>query len=114
MAKPPAARAPGAPGPRAGRPKPQPLRVDPEKYPHVERNPALERALRIRQALDQGKPRDEAVRLAEQAMGPRAPVMQRARPAPAGRPSSGPRPGGKAERPRRKAAAPARPSKGHR
>ena len=57
------------------------LTVDPEKYPHLEANPALERALRIRQALDKGKPRDEAVMLAEQAMGPRAPAMMRSRPA---------------------------------
>lgn len=47
------------------------LRVDPEKYPNLPANPSLERALRIRQALDQGRPRDEAVALAEQAMGPR-------------------------------------------
>jgi hypothetical protein len=50
-----------------------PLRVDPEKYPNVSTNPGLERALRIRQALDQGRPRDEAVRLADEAMG-RAPA----------------------------------------
>lgn len=51
------------------RTRPAPLRVDPEKYPNVSKNPGLERALRIRQALDQGRPRDEAVRLADEAMG---------------------------------------------
>ena len=45
------------------------LRVDLEKYPNFSRNPSLERALRIRQALDQGRPRDEAVALADAAMG---------------------------------------------
>jgi hypothetical protein len=77
------------------------LRVDPEKYPNLPANPSLERALRIRQALDQGRPRDEAVALAEQAMGPRG-HRTPARPKAAGRPASGPRPGGEAERPRRK------------
>lgn len=48
-----------------------PLSVDPEKFPNLSRNPALERALRIRQALQKGRPREEAVALAEQAMGPR-------------------------------------------
>lgn len=81
--------------------KPAPLRIDAEKYPNLPANPSLERALRIRQALDQGKPRDEAVALAEQAMGPRGRRLP-ARPQKAGRPASGPRPGGEAERPRRK------------
>lgn len=80
------------------------LKVDPEKYPGLAKNPALERALRIRQALDAGKPRDEAVRLAEQAMGKRAPVMSTARPKPSGRPASVPRPGGKAAAPRQRTA----------
>ena len=61
--------------------RPSVLAVDPEKYPGLEGNPSLERALRIRQALDKGKPREEAVALAEQAMGPRAPAMMRSRPA---------------------------------
>lgn len=75
--------------------KPQVLRVDPEKYPGLAKNPALERALRIQQALDAGKPRDEAVALAVQAMGRRAPVMGQARPQPSRRPASGARSGGK-------------------
>ena len=62
-----------------------PLRVDEARFPNLKANPALERALRIRQALDQGRPRDEAVRLAEQAMGPRAPHMMHS---PGGRPQS--------------------------
>ena len=62
------------------KPKAQVLRVDPEKYPGLAKNPALERALRIQQALDAGKPREEAVALAEQAMGRRAPTMSTARP----------------------------------
>jgi hypothetical protein len=86
--------------PRA--PKPQVLRVDAEKYPGLAKNPALERALRIRQELEAGKPRDAAVAAAEAAMGRRAPVMGHARPKPVGRPASGPRPGGKAAAPRRK------------
>lgn len=57
------------------------LAVDAAKYPNLAAHPGLERALRIRQALDKGKPRDEAVRLAEQAMGPRAPAMMASRPA---------------------------------
>lgn len=88
---------------------PPPLAADPERFPGLAKNPALERALRIRQALGAGKPREEAVRLAEQAMGKRAPVMGHARPKPVGRPASGPRPGGKAAAPRRQAAAPRRP-----
>lgn len=70
-----AGRARAAPGKahRAAR-APAPLKVDAERFPHVERNPGLERALRIRQALDKGMPRDEAVRLADDAMGPRSPV----------------------------------------
>jgi hypothetical protein len=62
------------------KPPPQALRVDAERYPNLKRNPALERALRIQQALAQGRPRDEAVRLAELAMGTRAPRMSTARP----------------------------------
>lgn len=61
--------------------KPQALKADPDRYPNLKRNPALERALRIQQAIAQGRPRDEAVHLAEQAMGPRAPRMTTARPA---------------------------------
>lgn len=84
--------------------KPAPLRVDAVKYPGLQKNPALERALRIRQALEAGKPREEAVALAEQAMGRRAPVMGHARPKPVGRPASAPRPGGKAAAPKRSTA----------
>ncbi|MEA3136393.1 MAG: hypothetical protein QOJ26_1522 [Thermoplasmata archaeon] len=57
------------------RPRPAPvlrlqvLRADPEKYPSLQRNPSLERALRIRQELEHGRPRDEAVALADAAMG---------------------------------------------
>jgi len=77
---------------------PAPLKVDPERFPHVERNPALERALRIQQELAKGRPRDEAVRLAEEGMGKRAPRMSTARP---GKQSS--KPGAQASpRPRRK------------
>lgn len=50
--------------------RPPPLRADPEKYPNLAINPSLERALRIRQELEKGKPRDEAVALADLAMGP--------------------------------------------
>lgn len=84
-------------------PKPVKLKVDPEKYPNLAANPSLERALRIRQALEQGRPRDEAVALAEQAMGPRGRVRTKK----SGRPASAPRPGGEADRPRRKPAVPA-------
>jgi hypothetical protein len=55
--------------------RPPRLDVDAERFPKLERHPGLERALRIRQALLKGLPRDEAVQLAEQAMGPRAPHM---------------------------------------
>ncbi|MEK6975833.1 MAG: hypothetical protein AABY18_05775 [Candidatus Thermoplasmatota archaeon] len=85
-------------------PKPQVLRVDAEKYPGLAKNPALERALRIRKELEAGKPREEAVAAAEQAMGRRAPVMGHARPKPTGRPASGPRPAGKTAAPKRMAA----------
>lgn len=83
-----AKRAPGAKpaNPKMGRPAA--LKVDPERYPHVEKNPGLERALRIRQALDKGLPRDEAVLLADDAMGPRSPVGHAMQPEPKRRPSS--------------------------
>ena len=79
----------------------QVLRADPERYPNLKRNPALERALRIQQALAQGRPRDEAVQLAEEAMGPRAPAMMRSRPEPRRKPS---KPAAKAARRGRAAA----------
>lgn len=101
--------------PKSAKPQsrpPPPLRVDAEKYPGLAKNPALERALRIRQALEAGKPREEAVAMAEQAMGRRAPVMGHAQPRPVGRPASGPRPGGKAAAPKRqRLPAPARARK---
>ncbi len=56
------------------------LKVDAEKYPGLKKNPGLERALRIQQALNQGKPRDEAVRLAELGMGQRVPQSAYGRP----------------------------------
>ena len=87
------------------RTRPAPLRVDPEKYPNVSKNPGLERALRIRQALDQGRPRDEAVQLADEAMGRVGQAKSAGRPKPGGRPVSGPRPGGKAARPAKPAMA---------
>ncbi len=68
-------------------PKAQALKADPEKYPGLAKNPALERALRIQQALDAGKTREEAVAIAEAAMGKRAPKMSATRPEPAGRPA---------------------------
>lgn len=67
-------------------PRPQTLKADPEKYPGLAKNPALERALRIQQALDAGKSREEAVAIAEAAMGKRAPKMSATRPAQAARP----------------------------
>ena len=67
-------------------PKPQVLKADPEKYPGLAKNPALERALRIQQALDAGKSREEAVAIAEAAMGKRAPKMSATRPANEARP----------------------------
>jgi hypothetical protein len=80
MAKPPA-RAP----PARRQLQAPPLRVDPEKYPNLRINPGLERALRIRQELEKGRPREEAVALADAAMG-RAPSKPAAgRPRPAGR-----------------------------
>lgn len=91
--------------------KPPALKADPQKYPGLAKNPALERALRIQQALDAGKPRDEAVRLAEQAMGRRAPHMSTARPKPAGRAASGSRPTGKGTAPRKATPAPHAPAR---
>lgn len=78
-----------------------PLRVDPEKYPNLRINPGLERALRIRQELEKGRPREEAVRLADEAMGRAGKPRATGRPKPVGRPASGLRRGGKAGRPRR-------------
>ncbi|MHB1261842.1 MAG: hypothetical protein ACYC2H_09030 [Thermoplasmatota archaeon] len=49
--------------------RPPSLRVDPAKYPNLAINPSLERALRIRQELEKGRPREEAVALADAAMG---------------------------------------------
>ena len=66
--------------------KAQVLKADPQKYPGLAKNPALERALRIQQALGVGKSREEAVALAEQAMGRRAPKMSVRRPEPSMRP----------------------------
>jgi len=60
--------------------KVQVLKADPEKYPGLTKNPALERALRIQQAMEAGKPREEAIAMAEQAMGKRAPKMSSTRP----------------------------------
>ena len=48
--------------------RPPSLRVDPAKYPNLTINPSLERALRIRQELEKGRPREEAVALADAAM----------------------------------------------
>jgi hypothetical protein len=90
------------------------LSVDPQKYPNLSINPALERALRIRQELQKGRPRDEAVALADQAMGrlgKPASVPAKGRPKPVGRPASGPRPDGQAAAPRRKPAAATMPGK---
>jgi hypothetical protein len=100
------ARPPQTPKPQPSRPPKVPaLKVDPAKYPNLAANPSLERALRIRQALGQGLPREQAVALADQAMGPRGRPKVRG----SGRPASGPRPGGEAERPRRKPPLPAPP-----
>lgn len=75
------APAPARAKPAAAKPFKVPvLRVDPEKFPNLPANPSLERALRIRQALDQGKPRDEAVALADAALGPRGGHGPKARP----------------------------------
>jgi hypothetical protein len=63
-----------APAPRHTRPPS--LKVDADRFPALDRHPELERALRIRQAILQGHPRDTAIRLAEEAMGERAPHMQ--------------------------------------
>lgn len=80
MAKPPAR------GPRASRQlQAPPLRVDPEKYPNLRINPGLERALRIRQELEKGRPREEAVALADAAMGRSTPKPAAGRPKAAGR-----------------------------
>lgn len=80
-AKPAKAPAPRPAQPAAAKPFKVPtFRVDPEKYPNLPANPSLERALRIRQALDQGKPRDEAVALADAALGPRGGPGPKARP----------------------------------
>jgi hypothetical protein len=77
--------------------RPPPLSVDPEKFPSLSRNPALERALRIRQALQRGRPREEAVALAEQAMGPRG--KRRTARRPDGKPSARASEGTAAKRP---------------
>ena len=78
--------------PRSGALKLPALKVDSEKFPNVAANPSLERALRIRQALQHGWPRDEAERLAALAMGPKG------RPAKASRPKSTAKTRGKARR----------------
>jgi hypothetical protein len=80
MAKPPARAAP----PRRQLQAPA-LRVDPEKYPNLRINPGLERALRIRQELEKGRPRDEAERLADEAMGREPAKPAKARPKATGR-----------------------------
>jgi hypothetical protein len=67
------------------------LRVDREKYPGLETNPSLERALRIIQELERGRPREEAVEVAEMAMG-----ASKARKVPAAKPAGRPRAHGKA------------------
>lgn len=97
-----APRAPPKPAKPANPLKVPPLRVDPEKYPNLPANPGLERALRIRQALDQGRPREEAMAIADLALGPRGRHLPPAKSRKSGRPASGPRPGGEAQRPRRK------------
>ena len=69
----------------SGRFQPPALRVDPETYPNLKANPPLERALRIRQALDQGMAREEALRVADEAMGRSAGKPMGKRPKAAGR-----------------------------
>lgn len=66
------------------------LRVDGEKFPSLTKNPSLEFALRIRQALAAGKVRDEAVAMAREAMGQRAPGVTAVWTKPSDRPSKEP------------------------
>jgi hypothetical protein len=78
---------PADPAPTAERSKPRPqearrrpLRLpppDPEKYPNLEANQALDRALHIHRAMEMGVPRREAIRdadehLARALRGPKA------------------------------------------
>lgn len=70
--------------------RPPSLQVDAEKYPNLATNPPLERALRIRQELEKGRPREEAVALADAAMG-------RKPPAPATRPMRASKPARRAK-----------------
>lgn len=74
--------------------RPPTLRVDRDKYPGLETNPSLERALRIIQELERGRPREEAVEVAEMAMGA-SPKARKVR-APAVKPAGRPRAHGKA------------------
>jgi hypothetical protein len=87
--------------------QPPVLRVDAEKYPNLRANPALERALRIRQEIEKGRPREEAVALADEAMGRMGKTAPpTGRPKAVGWPANGPRPGGARERPRKRGAPP--------
>ncbi|HEX2065960.1 MAG TPA: hypothetical protein VHI93_04025 [Candidatus Thermoplasmatota archaeon] len=54
---------------------PRPLRLpppDPDKYPNLSANAALQRALHIHRALQQGMTRKEAERHADEHVGPRS------------------------------------------
>ena len=60
--------------------RPLRLKEDPERFPGLRKHPELERALRIHHAMLLGHPRDEAIALADQAMGPRALHLAQAAP----------------------------------
>lgn len=80
---------PAPPEARPERPKPTKAEVVAERFPNLDKNPALRRALAIHRALSAGKSREEAEALADEKYGPRAPKTAAK---PAGKPKRGKRP----------------------
>ncbi|MEA3189993.1 MAG: hypothetical protein QOD77_575 [Thermoplasmata archaeon] len=65
-----------APRTRSARPAP-PVKVPLDRFPGASSNPALQRALQIHFGMQAGLSRDEAVRRAEELLGPRGKPRRR-------------------------------------
>lgn len=57
----------------ADKPRPTKAELEAERYPGLDKHPALQRALVLHRAMLAGKSREEAEALADQKVGPRAP-----------------------------------------
>ena len=61
---------------RPQRPKPTKAEMVAERFPNLDKNPALRRALAIHRAILNGKSREEAEAMANEKYGPRAPKTE--------------------------------------